>query len=130
MNTNDEFFIEITNKLLNYIDHQDWEGYLSLVDENLSCIEPETENKLMLGLDFHKKIFEECKLNINITFTSTLENPHVKIFGNSALITYERILVIDDPKFESISVRKLGESRIWNFIEKTNSWKMVHFHKS
>lgn len=130
MNVNEEFIIDLTKKLLKSIDSRDWETYVSLTDENLSCIEPETSNKIVMGLDFHKFFFETSEFSSKTTFTSMINNPHVKIFGNTALIVYIRELVIHDSLGDKPLTREIAESRIWDFNQKTNSWKMVHFHKS
>ncbi len=130
MNVNEEFIIDLTKRLLKSIDTHDWETYISLTDENLSCIEPESSNKIVMGLDFHKYFFEKTELSLKTTFTSIVTDPHVKIFGNTALIAYVRKLVIHDSLADKPQTRELVETRIWNFDEKSNSWKMVHFHKS
>lgn len=129
MNLKEEFFIELTKKLLFYIDNQDWEGYLSLTDENLSCIESETSNKIVLGLDFHKFFFQKNDLSSKTTFTSLICDPHVKIFADSALITYIRKLAIHDGLADKPRTLEIAETRIWR-LQECDSWKMVHFHKS
>ena len=48
----------LTQKLLDAISKKDWETYISLVDEKLSCIEPETNNNYIEGLEFHKFYFD------------------------------------------------------------------------
>lgn len=130
MNVNAEFFVDLTQKLLKSIDSRDWQTYENLCSENLSCIEPETSNKIVFGLDFHKFFFEKSELGIKSTFTSVITDPHVKIFGNTALIAYSRKLIIHDSLGDKPSTIDFAETRIWNFDQKSNTWKMVHFHKS
>ncbi len=130
MNANDELIIDLTKRLLSSIDCRDWETYASLSDENLSCIEPETSNKIVMGLDFHKCLFEKAESSLKTTFTSMVCDPHVKIFGNTALIAYIRKLVINDSLTDKPLTRETAETRVWNFNENKNSWRMVHFHKS
>ena len=130
MNINEEFFIDLTKKLLNCIDKRDWEGYVSLTDENLSCIEPETGNKIVVGLDFHKFFFTIENIPPSTTFTSIISDPHVKILGNTACVSYYRVLAIHEGLADKPMTRNTTETRIWNFNEKTNSWKQVHYHKS
>lgn len=62
MNVNEELIIDLTKSLLKSIDTHDWETYVNLTDENLSCIEPESSNKIVIGLDFHKFFFEKTEL--------------------------------------------------------------------
>jgi calcium/calmodulin-dependent protein kinase (CaM kinase) II len=130
MNINEDIIIDLTQKLLKSIDTHNWETYVSLTSENISCIEAESSNKIMIGLDFHKFFFEKTELCLKTTFTSMITEPHVKIFGNTALIAYIRKLVIHDSLADEPITIELAETRVWNFEEKSNSWKMVHFHKS
>lgn len=130
MNVNEELIIDLTERLLKSIDSKDWETYVSLTDENLSCIEPETKNKIVLGLDFHKFFFEKSELCSKTTFTSMISDPNVKLFGNTAVIAYIRKLIIHDSLADKPETREIAETRVWNYNEKSNTWKMVHFHKS
>ena len=122
--------IELTEKLLNYIDNQNWDGYLDLTDETLSCIEPETSNKIVLGLDFHKFYFNKENLPKNLTFKSSVSEPYVRLLGETAMICYIRKLDIYDTNIEKHEHKAIGETRIWNKSNINNKWKMVHFHKS
>jgi len=130
MDVNEDIIIDLTQKLLKSIDTHNWETYVSLTSENISCIEAESSNRIVIGMDFHKFFFEKTELCLNTTFTSIIIDPHVKIFGNTALIAYIRKLVIHDSLAGSIKTIELAETRVWNFEEESNSWKMVHFHKS
>jgi hypothetical protein len=130
MSVNEESIIDLTKRLLESIDSRDWETYVSLTDENLSCIEPETSNKVVLGLDFHKFFFEKTELSSKTTFTSVISDSNVKLFGNTAVIAYIRKLIIHDSLADKPETREIAETRVWNYNEKTNAWKMVHFHKS
>jgi len=130
MNVNEEFIIDLTERLLKSIDLKDWETYKSLTDENLSCIEPESSNKIVLGLDFHKFFFEKSELSFKTTFTSIIRDPNVKLLGKTAVIAYIRKLIIHDSLCDKPETREIAETRVWNYNVNSNSWKMVHFHKS
>ncbi len=43
----------LLNELLKIIKSGDVEGYKKMVDENLTCVEPETGGNLVRGLPFH-----------------------------------------------------------------------------
>ena len=53
----------LLNELLKIIKSGDVEGYKKLVDENLTCIEPETGGNLVRGLPFHIFLLEKTIQN-------------------------------------------------------------------
>lgn len=131
MNKDKEFIINLTKELLGYIDNQNWEGYLKLTEENLSCIEPETNNKVVFGLEFHKIFFNKENLPENLKLTSSISGePYVRFSENTAYICYIRNLKIFDEKKNETTEKDIGETRIWEINNASNQWKMIHFHKS
>ena len=94
MNVNEELIINLTKSLLKSIDTQDWETYESLCDENLSCVEPESSNKIVFGLDFHKFFFEKTELSSKTTFKSSQNARRVcyKLFLSFVQSTQEQLL--------------------------------------
>lgn len=117
----------LTQKLLDAISKKDWETYISLTDDKLSCIEPETNNNYIEGLEFHKFYFDlpvvgVCKIKENIT------QPTTKIYGEVAVISYRRLTqVYIEESLEPKTINSL-ETRIWKKVEE--GWKLIHFHRS
>lgn len=117
----------LTQKLLDAISKKDWETYISLVDEKLSCIEPETNNNYIEGLEFHKFYFDlpsagVTKIKENIT------QPSTKIYGEVAIICYRRLTQIYIQDLLEPKTLNSMETRIWKKAD--NDWKLIHFHRS
>jgi hypothetical protein len=117
----------LTQKLLDAISKKDWETYISLTDDKLSCIEPETNNNYIEGLDFHKFYFDLPTVGI-VKIKENITQPTTKIYGEVAVISYRRLTqVYIEESLEPKTFNSL-ETRIWKKVE--DGWKLVHFHRS
>eukprot|EP00056_Hartaetosiga_gracilis_P014436 m.240565 g.240565 ORF g.240565 m.240565 type:complete len:464 (-) comp15422_c0_seq1:73-1464(-) len=115
----------VSEKLLHAIDNKQWDMYTDLVDENLTCFEPEAHGELVTGLDFHKFFFE----NGTATCKSTLQNVNVKVIGDTAIHTSTRLVQCSQDG--KVSTAKFEETRIWNSQASSKfGWKLMHFHRS
>jgi alcohol dehydrogenase YqhD (iron-dependent ADH family) len=121
--------VNLTQTLLDSIAKKDWDVYMSLCDEKLSCIEPETFNSYYEGLEFHKTFFDSDISNEeNITIKENILQPTIKTFGEISIICYKRVQQIIDKKEKVIKMNTFSETRVWRRLE--NGFKLVHFHKS
>ncbi|MHA2091306.1 MAG: DUF4440 domain-containing protein [Candidatus Kariarchaeaceae archaeon] len=111
-------------KLLHSIRLGDWETYIELTDENLTCFEPETNGHPVYGLPFHKFFFDNP--GEKTPYHLELVNPTYRIYGDVAYVMYT--LLISKFADGKASVSSVNETRIFN--KKTGTWKMVHFHRS
>ena len=50
--------LNLTERLLRYIQSCDWENYNSLCDPSLTCFEPEATGHLVEGMEFHHFYFK------------------------------------------------------------------------
>jgi hypothetical protein len=119
--------VNLTQMLLDSIANKDWATYISLSDEKLSCVEPETFNTYYEGLEFHKTYFDAPK-DENIQIKENILQPITKVFGDIAIITYKRIKQTTNLLEKSVKTDTTTETRIWRRIEET--WKMIHYHRS
>ncbi len=125
MATIDVELLELNNKLLQAIDGGDWGAYAELCDASISCFEPEACGQVVTGLPFHKFYFDLPRSNS--PKQSTMANPHVRVMGDAAVLSYVRVVQKLDASGSPISVAAL-ETRVW---QKTSAgWKHVHFHRS
>ena len=120
--------VDLTQKLLDAIANKDWEAYISLCDEKMSCIEPETFNSYYEGLDFHKTYFDLPESD-NITIKENILQPTIKTFGDIAIVCYKRIRQVTDKNTKVVSTNMFSETRVWRRVEEGN-YKLVHYHKS
>ena len=128
---------EIVNKnkeLLLAIDTKDWLKYKELVDETITCFEPEAKGNLVGGLDFHHYYFT---LDSNAKPKSTIVNAHVRMIGeNSAIVSYIRVIQLISIKRDVVEplTKTYEETRVWQLLPLPNSplysWRNVHFHRS
>ena len=117
--------VSLNQKLLSSIDAGNWAAYAELCDESISCFEPEACGQVVCGLPFHKFYFDLPKGNS--PKQSTMANPHVRVMGDSAVLSYARVVQKLDAAGAPVSVAAL-ETRVW---QKTPAgWKHVHFHRS
>ena len=119
--------LNLTQKLLDSIANGDWETYLNLTDEKLTCIEPESGNLLLEGLEFHKTFFDLPK-DENLSVKENIIQPITKVLGDVAVISYKRIRQITNLKEKTVTSVSYSETRVWRRLDV--SWKMIHFHKS
>ena len=119
--------VNLTQMLLDSIAKRDWDTYLSLCDDKLSCIEPETYNSYYEGMDFHKTYFE-LGFDENIVIRENILQPTIKVFGEISIICYKRVQQITNLTDKAVKTNTFSESRIWRRVD--NTYKMVHYHKS
>jgi hypothetical protein len=119
--------LHCTQRLLDSISNKDWDNYVALTDEKLTCIEPETGNNMCEGLDFHKTYFMSLP-NQRISIKENILQPLTKFIGDVAIICFKRVRQITNLDDKTVKTELTSETRIWKMID--NSWKMIHFHKS
>jgi UMP-CMP kinase len=111
-------------RLLDAIGELDYNTWDSLVDESVSCFEPEGEG-LIKGKAFHQNVFENAKkarfLAGGKTHKTMIEDAEVTILdGKTALATYKRV-------GGSVPVY---ETRVWKLADGGKGWKLIHMHRS
>lgn len=125
MTTEERDLLALNAKLLQAIDAGNWSAYAELCDESISCFEPEACGQLVVGMPFHKFYFDLPRGNS--PKQSTMANPHVRLMGDAATLSYVRVTQKLDANGSPVSTAAL-ETRIW---QKTPAgWKHVHFHRS
>jgi ketosteroid isomerase-like protein len=117
--------LKLNEQLLQAIDGGLWDAYAKLCDPTISCFEPEACGQVVTGLPFHKFYFDLPRSNS--PKKSTMANPHVRMMGDSAVLSYVRVVQKLDATGAPISVAAM-ETRVWQKIDST--WKHVHFHRS
>ncbi len=123
--------INLTRALLDSITDGNWEVYEELCDPSLTCFEPEAQGQLVEGMGFHRFYFDLQRSSSQhgqcTPKNTTLASPHVRIMGDTAVVSYVRLVQFLDadglPRTNSFE-----ETRIWRQLD--NSWKHVHFHRS
>jgi len=113
-----------TQELLDAISSNDWSVYEHLCASDISCFEKEAQGHLATGLQFHKFYFTTQPSSLRTQ--STISQPHVRIMGTSAVVSYSRLLQIEqtDGKKET---KVFDETRVWQLIR--GKWRNVHFHR-
>ncbi|MHA2251238.1 MAG: DUF4440 domain-containing protein [Candidatus Kariarchaeaceae archaeon] len=111
-------------KLLHSIKSSDWESYVTLTSEELTCFEPETHGHPVDGLPFHKFFFDNP--SSKSPYHIELVKPIFRIYGDVAYTTYTLLTSRMDAGKANVS--RANETRIFQKIE--GNWKMVHFHRS
>jgi hypothetical protein len=123
----DAELLELSRKLLISIDTGDWATYASLCDASITCFEPEALGHLVTGLPFHKFYFDLPATATKPAKQSSIASPHVRVIGDSAVVTYVRVVQKLDSSSSPVSTAAM-ETRIW---QKTSAgWKHVHFHRT
>jgi len=121
----EEEVLQLTRRLLISILEADWETYAALSDPALTAFEPESLGHLVQGLDFHRFYFDRGGLpgphNV------TLASPHVRLFGDVAVVCYVRLIQRLDGSGAPVTEPSM-ETRVWHRQE--GGWKHVHFHRS
>jgi ketosteroid isomerase-like protein len=119
--------LELSRKLLNSIDTGDWTTYASLCDETITCFEPEALGHLVSRLPFHKFYFDLPATATKPAKQSSIASPHVRLMGDSAVVSYVRVVQKLDSNGSPATVAAM-ETRVW---QKTAAgWKHVHFHRT
>ena len=126
-NSNQHELVRLTKKLLESIAARDYQTYESLVDESLTCFEPEAVGHLVEGRAFHEYYFKLPKEN-ETPINTTMIRPHVRMCGdNVGIVCYARLTQkLNDEG--SPETEYCEETRVWQKID--GQWKNVHFHRS
>jgi calcium/calmodulin-dependent protein kinase (CaM kinase) II len=119
--------LDLNQKLLVSIVSGDWKTYESLCDESITCFEPEACGQLAVGMAFHKFYFELASAPQKPAKTVTMSQPHVRLMGDSAVISYVRLTQSLDAN-GAPQTGRMEETRVWQKIG--GQWKHVHFHRS
>lgn len=125
MSTEIQDVLALNQKLLNAIFAGDWNTYVQLCDEGITCFEPEARGHLVTGMPFHKYYFDLP--GGSSPKQVTMAQPDVRIIGDVAILCYVRLT-------QSLNADKapvtgaVEETRIWQ--KKNGAWKHIHFHRS
>mmetsp|Transcript_6742 Transcript_6742/g.16860 ORF Transcript_6742/g.16860 Transcript_6742/m.16860 type:complete len:166 (+) Transcript_6742:306-803(+) len=152
--THDElkaYLISTNQKLLDAIVDIDYETYDSLCADDMSCMEPESNQTVVIGKDFHKYYFDVFggsggdEQNGSTTTTTsskrprtnvTMVRPHVQFLGRcnengvptAAVLSYVKLTQQTKPGMAPVTIQQ-SETRVWEQREQ-GGWVNVHFHKS
>ena len=144
----DQDVIDTNQRLLNSIAACDFKAYKELTAEDITAIEPESQNHPIHGTAFHKYYFD---LYQHTHFTSkvneqpiipnviTMSNPHVRWLGGgccsdgcgegtAAIITYVRLDQTMTTGDDAPKIITTSETRVWE--NRDGTLVNVHFHKS
>ena len=123
-----EEVLTASRRLLAAIDGGDWAAYVQLVDESITCFEPEALGHLVVGLPFHKFYFDLPGSPTKPPKQSAMAGAQVKLLGTTgAVVSYTRLTQKLDASGAPVTAGAM-ETRVW---EKTPAgWKHVHFHRS
>jgi hypothetical protein len=99
-----------------------------LCSDNISCIEPEANQHVVIGKQFHKYYFdlfssntEECRPKVNVT----MSQPHIQLLAENkvAIVSYIKLTQMGTETVQQ------SETRVWEKFGE-GEWKNIHFHKS
>ncbi|MEI8227686.1 MAG: DUF4440 domain-containing protein [Planctomycetota bacterium] len=122
--------LKLNQQLLDAIAAGDWDAYRSVVAEDITCFEPESEGHLVQGLAFHEFYFKlgGGKPQPPKHLTTTMVAPKVRLLAEgAAVVAYVRLVQTLDADGKPITVSS-EETRLWQKI--AGRWQHVHFHKS
>ena len=122
--------LKLNQQLLDAIAAGDWDAYRSVVAEDITCFEPESEGHLVQGLAFHEFYFKlgGGKPHPPKHLTTTMVAPKVRLLAEgAAVVAYVRLVQKLDADGKPITVSS-EETRLWQKI--AGRWQHVHFHKS
>jgi calcium/calmodulin-dependent protein kinase (CaM kinase) II len=117
--------VALTERLLDSIAAGDWAVYQELCDPTLTAIEPEARGLRVEGLAFHKFYFDLG--GIRGRHQTTIADPHVRLLGDAAVVTYVRHVQRLGPD-GAPQTQSNAETRIWH--RQDGRWRHVHFHRS
>jgi calcium/calmodulin-dependent protein kinase (CaM kinase) II len=120
--------LDLNQKLLVAIVSGDWKTYADLCDPSITCFEAESHGQLVVGMPFHKFYFDlPASGGPKVAKRVTMSQPHVRIMGDAAVVSYVRLTQGVDAGGAPTTARA-EETRVWQKIG--GSWKHVHFHRS
>ncbi|MGO8688612.1 MAG: DUF4440 domain-containing protein [Thermoguttaceae bacterium] len=117
--------LELNRRLLRSIAEGDWKTYQELCDPTLTAFEAESCGELVEGMDFHRFYFDRG--GIQGGYNLTLCSPHVRLLGDVAVLSYVRLMQVQDESGKPLTQRS-EETRIWQ--RQAAGWRLVHFHRS
>jgi calcium/calmodulin-dependent protein kinase (CaM kinase) II len=117
--------LRLNQRLLDSIALGDWAAYQELCDPSLTSIEPEAPGQVVEGLGFHKFFFDLG--GIRGRHQTTMAAPHVRVFGDVAVLAYVRLVQRLGPD-GGMMTAATAETRVWHHRE--GRWVHVHFHRS
>ncbi len=117
--------VELNRRLLRSIAEGDWKTYQELCDPTLTAFEAESRGELVEGMDFHRFYFDRGGLQGG--YNLTLCSPHVRLLGDVAVLSYVRLMQVQDESGKPLTQRS-EETRIWQ--RQAAGWRLVHFHRS
>jgi calcium/calmodulin-dependent protein kinase (CaM kinase) II len=123
-NTVESELLALNQQLLESIAQGDWDTYQRLCDPTLTAFEPEALGHLVAGMGFHRFYFD---LKPRGTQNTTMASPQVRMLGDTAVITYVRLVQRLDEQQRPVTVA-CEETRIWH--KQPDGWRHVHFHRS
>ena len=126
MTTTAELLV-LNQKLLVSIISGDWKTYETLCDPSITCLEPEAKGQVVEGMAFHKYYFDLPASPQKPAKNVTMAQPHVRLMGDAAVLSYVRVNQSLDAAGAPQSSR-VEETRVWQKIG--GQWKHVHFHRS
>ena len=114
--------------LLDAIGQLDWPAYDALVEDGVTCFEPEAKG-LVAGKELHKSVFASAgaarAAEGRGASATRMEGARVTLLGpRNALVAYTRVPAPADAAKPSAS-----ESRVWRLGD-DGRWRRVHFHRS
>jgi len=117
--------LEVNRRLLESIGAGDWQTYQELCDPTLTAFEPEARGQLVEGMDFHRFYFDLG--GASGPRNTTLCAPHVRLLGDTAVVSYVRLVQRLDAAGSPTTARS-EETRVWQ--RRDGAWRHVHFHRS
>lgn len=129
----EELLLNLNQRLLEAIVGGDYKTYNELCKDDMSCIEAESNNQVVLGKDFHLFYFAdgptEPPMNVSMV------QPHVRFMANGsvAVVSYIRLdqSIAEDGKPVTTQT---SETRIWELLPggtfARGTWQSCHFHQS
>jgi calcium/calmodulin-dependent protein kinase (CaM kinase) II len=117
--------LELSQRLLDSIDEQDWSTYIELCDPTLTAYEPEAVGQLVEGMPFHEFYFKLP--GSGRPKQSSIAAPRVRLMGNVAVVTYVRLVQRIDGDGH-VGTAGHEETRVWQ--QQDGNWRHVHFHRS
>ncbi len=122
----DQELLDITTRILAAIHNGDADTYASLCVDDLTCFEDVCPYRID-GVPFHVSLIKQMAEDpTQQPVRFDLLTPKVQRYGDSAVVTYTRLLTFNDAG--SPSWRTFNESRI--YVRVNGSWLMVHFHRT
>jgi calcium/calmodulin-dependent protein kinase (CaM kinase) II len=124
--------IALTQELLVAIENKDLQKYRTLVDESITCFEPEACGYPVEGIGFHEYYFKLGSGSTkNSSSNTTIVRPHQRMLGaDAAVVSYIRLTQKIDPESGGPETYHAEETRVWHRSTKDGAWKNVHFHRS